>query len=172
MEGLRVGAGSGVILAVTERPRSGVSFSGSPLAGNSRRMTGTHDTTNGLGILLLVSDSGLRKLLRRHLEREGHPVLAVGSIGDAIARLRSRHYPLVLCASGHQGAAMAEDYALLIDSRGMLARTGAFELFLPGIGIDARGVLLVPVAEPGRVSDFVRQAAERLGLLPAVATAR
>ena len=128
-------------------------------------MTGPNETAAaGVSILLLVPDSGLRKLLRRHLEREGHPVLAIGSIGDAIARLRSRHYALVLCANQHHTASMTEDYALLIDSRGMLARTATYELFLPGIGIDARGVLLVPVAEPGRVPGFVRQAADRLGL--------
>jgi len=117
-----------------------------------------------LGVLLLSGDSALRKTLRRQLEGDGHAVLAVSTIGDAIARLRSRHYPLVLCANQHHASSLAEDYALLIDSRGLLARNGLYELYLPGIGIDARAVLLVPVTDVERVRAIVRQVAERLRL--------
>lgn len=128
----------------------------------------TESPTTSLGVLLLSPDSGLRKTLRRQLERDGHAVLAVSTIGDAIARLRTRHYPLVLCANQHHTGQMAEDYALLVDSRGLLARNGVYELHLPGIGIDARAVLLLPVTDASRVTNVVRQVAERLGLNPQV----
>ena len=122
------------------------------------------DPTTSLGVLLLSPDSALRKTLRRQLDGDGHAVLAVGSIGDAIARLRARHYPLVLCTNMSGSDSLADDYALLVDSRGLLARTPTYELYLPGIGIDARAVLMVPGNDPQRVVSVVRLVAGRLGV--------
>ncbi|MEX2179305.1 MAG: hypothetical protein WD801_11375 [Gemmatimonadaceae bacterium] len=124
-------------------------------------MGGTY--TTALGVLLLSPDSALRKTLRRHLDGDGHAVLAVGSIGEAVARLRSRHYALVLCTNFNNTESLADDYGLLVDSRGLLARNGSYELYLPGVGIDARAVLMVPGRDPLRVVGVVRQVAERLG---------
>ena len=119
--------------------------------------------TNTIGILLIEQDSGNRKSLRRQLEGDGHAVLAVNSMGEALARLRSRHYDLVLCTNRHGSRSLSDDYGILIDSSGLLVRgTSGYEVYLPGIGIDARAVLIIPASEPLRVSGAVRDVLARI----------
>ena len=118
---------------------------------------------NSVGILLIEHDSVLRKSMRRHLEGDGHAVLAVNSMGEALARLRSRHYELVLCTNRHGSRALADDYGILIDQSGLLVRgSTGYEVYLPGIGIDARAILIIPASEPGRVSGAVRDVLARI----------
>ena len=120
--------------------------------------------TNPLGILLIEQDSVLRKSMRKLLEGDGHAVLAVNSMGEALARLRNRHYELVLCTNRHGSRALADDYGILIDSSGLLVRSSSgYEVYLPGIGIDARAVLIIPSSEPPRVSMAVRDIVTRIG---------
>lgn len=115
------------------------------------------------GVLVIEPDSALRKELRRELEADGHAVLAVNSIGEALARLRSRHYELVLCTNRHGSKSLADDYGLLIDATSMLARSAlGYELYLPGIGIDARAILIMPASDPHRVRGVVRDVLSRL----------
>jgi hypothetical protein len=115
------------------------------------------------GILLIERDSAQRKLMRKSLESGGHAVLAVNSMGEAMARLRSHHYDLVLCTDRHNSATISEDYGPIIDSTGMLARSAAgYELYLPGIGISARAVLIVPTTDPNRAISAVRDVSARL----------
>ena len=114
-------------------------------------------------LLLIERDSAQRKLMRKSLEAAGHAVLAVNSMGEALARLRAHHYGLVLCTDRHNSATLSEDYGPLIDSSGLLARSPVgFELYLPGIGIDARAILIVPTTDPGRALLAVREASVRL----------
>jgi hypothetical protein len=116
-----------------------------------------------VGILLIEQDSALRKTMRRELEGDGHAVLAVNSIGEALARLRSRHYEFVLCTSRHGSRSLADDFGILIDAAGLLARSATgYEGFLPGIAIDARAVIIVPTNDPLRVSRAVRDVLSRL----------
>ena len=118
---------------------------------------------NTIGILLIEQDSANRKSLRRQLEGDGHAVLAVNSMGEALARLRSRHYDLVLCTNRHGSRSLSDDYGILIDSSGLLVRgTAGYEVYLPGIGIDARAVLIIPASEPLRVSGAVRDVLARI----------
>ena len=130
-------------------------------------MTGTNGNSNGqapgTGILLIEQDSNLRKSMRRQLEGDGHAVLAVNSMGEALARLRSRHYELVLCTNRRGSRALTDDYDILIDSSGLLARsTSGYEVYLPGIGIDARAVVIFPTGDPQRVATSVRDVRARL----------
>lgn len=114
-------------------------------------------------LLLIERDSAQRKLMRKSLEAAGHAVLAVNSMGEALARLRVHHYEMVLCTDRHNSATLAEDYGPLIDSSGLLSRNAAgFELYLPGIGIDARAVLIVPTTDPQRALLAVRDSSTRL----------
>ncbi|MEX2153014.1 MAG: hypothetical protein WD825_06705 [Gemmatimonadaceae bacterium] len=116
-----------------------------------------------IGILLIEQDSTLRKSMRRELDSDGHAVLAVNSIGEALARLRARHFELVLCTNRHGSKSMADDYGLLIDSTSLLARSATgYEVYLPGIGIDARAVLIIPTSDPHRVRGVVRDLWARL----------
>lgn len=116
-----------------------------------------------VGILLIEQDSALRKSMRRQLEEDGHAVLAVNSMGEALARLRSRHYEFVLCTNRHGSRSLADDYGILIDASGLLAHSASgYEVYLPGIGIDARAVLIMPTNDPQRVSVAVRDIWMRL----------
>ena len=95
------------------------------------------------GVLLIERDSGQRKHLRRAIEGAGYAALAVNSIGEGLARLRAHHYDLVLCTDRNNSVTISEDYGPIIDATGLLARSSAgYELYLPGIGIDARAVLI------------------------------
>lgn len=119
-------------------------------------------------LLLIERDSAQRKLMRRSLEAAGRAVLAVNSMGEALARLRAHHYEMVLCTDRHNSATLAEDYGPLIDSSGLLARSSlGFELYLPGIGIDARAILIVPTTDPQRAIAAVRDATGRLNRMSA-----
>lgn len=114
-------------------------------------------------LLLIERDSAQRKLMRKSLEAAGHAVLAVNSMGEALARLRSHHYELVLCTDRHNSATLSEDYGPLIDTSGLLARSPVgFELYLPGISIDARAILIIPTTDPHRALLAVREASARL----------
>lgn len=116
-----------------------------------------------IGILLIDRDSAPRKMLRRELERDGYAVLAVGSIGDALARLRSRHFELVLCTDRNGSKSSVDDNDLLIDATGLVARSlSGYELYLPGIGIDALAVLLIPTSNPKQLRAAVRDVWLRL----------
>jgi hypothetical protein len=127
---------------------------------------------NGIqGVLLIERDSSQRKSLRRALERAGYAVLAVNSMGEGLARLRAHHYDLVLCTDRNNSVTIAEDYGPIIDETGLLARsTGGYELYLPGIGIDARAVLIFPTTEVHRVIPAVRDVHARLGRVSAAAS--
>lgn len=116
-----------------------------------------------LGVLLIEQESWLRKAIRRRLEGDGHAVLAVNSIGEALARLRLRHYEFVVCTTRRSTRPLADDFGILIDETGLLARgTVGYEVYLPGIAIDARAVLIVPTNEPQHVSSAVRDVWSRL----------
>lgn len=126
-----------------------------------------------LGILLIERDSSQRKLMRKALDAERYVVLAVNSMGEALARLKSHHYDLVLCTDRHNSATVSEDYGPLIDATGLLARsTTGYELFLPGIGIDARAVLIIPTTDTQRVRTAVRHVSSRLERMSATAPRR
>lgn len=121
-------------------------------------------------LLLIERDSAQRKLMRRSLEAAGHAVLAVNSMGEALARLRVHHYELVLCTDRHNSATLSEDYGPLIDAAGLLARSAVgFELYLPGIGIDARAILIVPTTDPQRALIAVGDSTVRLERMTASA---
>lgn len=123
----------------------------------------TETDAHPVGILLVEHDSTLRKSMRKQLEEDGHAVLAVNSMGEALARLRSRHYEFVLCTNRHGSRSLADDYGILIDSAGLLARSASgYEVYLPGIGIDARAVLIMPTNDPHRISAAVRDVWTRL----------
>jgi hypothetical protein len=126
----------------------------------------TENGDNGvpsLGLLLIEHDSSVRKSMRRELEGDGHAVLAVNSMGEALARLRVRHYALVLCTNRHGSRTLSDDYGILIDSTGLLARhSSGYEVYLPGIGIDTRAVLIIPTTEPVRLSAAVKDVWTRL----------
>ena len=114
-------------------------------------------------LLLIERDSAQRKLMRKSLEAAGHAVLAVNSMGEALARLRVHHYEMVLCTDRHNSATLSEDYGPLIDSTGLLARSAVgYELYLPGIGIDARAILIVPTTDPQRALLAVGDSSSRL----------
>lgn len=114
-------------------------------------------------ILLIVRDPLRRKALRRSLDSETRAVACVGSIGDALARLRTRRYDLVLCAEQQLGTQLEDHYGILIDSTGLLLRNaGGDALYLPGIGIRAHGVLLVPTTDTAYVGTAVSAAVARL----------
>lgn len=126
-------------------------------------MSDPHDRERSLGILLIEHDSGQRKTMRKQLESDGHAVLAVTSMGEALARLRSRHYEFVLCTSRNGSRSPADDYGILIDASGLLARSASgYEVYLPGIGIDARAVLIMPSGDASRVSSAVKDVWTRL----------
>jgi|SRR5687767_1671164 hypothetical protein len=116
-----------------------------------------------LGVLLIEHESAMRKSIRRQLEGDGHAVLAVNSIGEALARLRLRHYEVVVCSTRHGSRSLADDYGILIDETGLLARsTTGYEVYLPGIAIDARAVLIIPTNDAHRVVTAVRDVWQRL----------
>src|SRR5687767_1691210 len=121
-------------------------------------------------LLLIERDSAQRKLMRRSLEAAGHAVLAVNSMGEALARLRVHHYEMVLCTDRHNSATLSEDYGPLIDGSGLLARSPiGFELYLPGIAIDARAILIVPTIDPQRALLALTDASVRLERMSAAA---
>ena len=121
-------------------------------------------------LLLIERDSIQRKLMRKSLEAAGHAVLAVNSMGEALARLRVHHYGMVLCTDRHNSATLSEDYGPLIDAAGLLARSPVgYELYLPGIGIDARAILIVPTTDPQRAILAVRDSIARLERMSASA---
>lgn len=121
-------------------------------------------------LLLIERDSAQRKLMRKSLEAAGHAALAVNSMGEALARLRVHHYEMVLCTDRHNSATLSEDYGPLIDATGVLARSPVgYELYLPGIGIDARAILIVPTTDPQRALLAVRDSAARLEKMSASA---
>src|SRR5688500_1276443 len=116
-----------------------------------------------LGILLIEHDSSVRKSMRRELEGDGHAVLAVNSMGEALARLRVRHYALVLCTNRHGSRTLSDDYGILIDAAGLLTRhSSGYEVYLPGIGIDTRAVLTIPTNQPARLLGAVPDVRHRL----------
>lgn len=115
------------------------------------------------GVLLIERDSSQRKLLRKSLEGAGFAVLAVNSMGEGLARLRAHHYDLVLCTDRNNSVTISEDYGPIIDQTGLLARSAAgYELYLPGIGIDARAVLIFPTMDAQRVVPAVKDVSSRL----------
>jgi len=115
------------------------------------------------GLLLLQGNSALRKTLRRELEQDGYAILAVNTIGEAAARLRTISYRLVICTDAQRSVAWSDDYELLIDKRGLLARSGGrYELYLPGIGVRAQAVLIMPCADSSGVRSTVTEVMARL----------
>lgn len=121
-------------------------------------------------LLLIERDSAQRKLMRNNLEAAGLAVLAVNSMGEALARLRVHHYEMVLCTDRHNSATLAEDYGPIIDGTGLLARSPVgFELYLPGIGINARAILIVPTTDPQRALLAVRDSSARIERMAASA---
>lgn len=112
-----------------------------------------------LGVLLIQGNTTLRKTLRSDLGRAGYAVLAVNSMGEATARLRMRHYHLVVCSDLQRSVSWADDYDLLIDRRKLLSRSGSrYELYLPAPGMGADAVLIMPCVEPAAVRVAVAEA--------------
>jgi hypothetical protein len=115
------------------------------------------------GVLLIQGNSTLRKTLRRELERDGYAILAVNSLGEAVARLRTISYKLVVCTDAQRSVAWSDDYELLIETRGLLARSGGrYELYLPGTGVRAQAVLIMPCVDPAGVRGAVAEVMTRL----------
>lgn len=120
------------------------------------------------GVLLIQSNSVLRKALRRELDRDGYALLAVNSLGEAVARLKSLSYRLVVCTDAQRSVAWTDDYELLIDTRGLLARSGGrYELYLPGIGVHAQAVLIMPCTDTAGVRSTVAEVMVRLDRMSA-----
>ena len=120
------------------------------------------------GVLLIQGNSVVRKALKRELDRDGYAILAVNSLGDAAARVRSMTYRLVLCTDAQRSVAWSDDYELLIDKRGLLARSGGrYELYLPGIGVRAQAVLIMPCVETAGVRAAVAEVMTRLDRMSA-----
>jgi hypothetical protein len=125
-------------------------------------------TTAAPGLLLIQSNTTLRKTLRSDLGRAGYAVLAVNSMGEATARLRMRHYHLVVCSDQQRSVSWADDYELLIDRRRMLTRSGGrYELYFPAAGMGTDGVLIMPCVDPAAVRQAVNEVSARLGELRA-----
>jgi hypothetical protein len=124
------------------------------------------------GVLLIQSNSVVRKALRRELDRDGYALLAVNSLGEAVARLKSMSYRLVVCTDAQRSVAWTDDYELLIDTRGLLARSGGrYELYLPGIGVHAQAVLIMPCIEASGVRATVSEVMSRLDRMSAAGQA-
>lgn len=103
-------------------------------------------------ILVVQGNVSLRKVMRTWLERSGFTVMAVGSMGEAAARLRSLEYALVVCNDRPRSVRWSEDYELLIDAKHPPVRADAtHELHLPRTGLKTFGVLLMPSADPAAV---------------------
>ena len=129
-------------------------------------------TTAAPGLLLIQGNTTLRKTLRADLSRAGYAVLAVNSLGEATARLRLRHYHLVVCSDMQRSVSWADDYELLIDRRRMLSRSGGrYELYFPAPGMGADGVLIMPCVDPASVRLAVNEVSARLVELRAMADA-
>jgi hypothetical protein len=120
----------------------------------------SHDV--GISVLVIQRDATARKRLRNQLSQD-YVVLAVNSIGEAMARLRSHSYDLVACTDRSNSMEWSEDYGLLVDTNGLLAKQpSVYELYLPGIRVRARAVLIVPATDLEKVESVIRQAAARL----------
>lgn len=110
-------------------------------------------------LLLIQGNTTLRKALRSGLGRAGYAVLAVNSLGEAMARLRMRSYHLVICSDSQRSVSWADDYELLIDRRKLLSRSGGrYELYLPAHGMGADAVLIMPCVDPGAITLAVTEA--------------
>ncbi|HEX7937394.1 MAG TPA: hypothetical protein VF483_00290 [Gemmatimonadaceae bacterium] len=115
------------------------------------------------GLLLIQSNTAVRKTLRAELGRAGYAVLAVNSMGEATARLRMRTYHLVVCSDQQRSVSWADDYELLIDRRRLLSRSGGrFELYLPSAGMGTDGVLIMPCNDPATLRSAVDEASALL----------
>jgi len=116
------------------------------------------------GLLLIQSNTTLRKTLRASLGRAGYAVLAVNSMGEATARLRTRHYHLVVCSDLQRSVSWADDYELLIDRKRMLTRSGGrYELYFPAPGMGTDGVLIMPCVDAAAITPAVNEVSARLG---------
>lgn len=101
--------------------------------------------------------------MRAWLERSGFSVMAVGSIGEAAARLRSLEYALVVCNDKQRSTKWSEDYELLIDVRHPPVKADAVhELHLPRSELKTFGVLLIPSAEPAAVRTAIEDSLRAL----------
>jgi len=110
-------------------------------------------------LLLIQSNTAVRKILRSDLGRAGYAVLAVNSMGEATARLRLRTYHLVVCSDQQRSVSWADDYDLLIDRRKLLSRSGGrFELYFPAAGMGTDGVLIMPCTDPALLRVAVKEA--------------
>lgn len=127
-------------------------------------MAPDRDGDKPLGMLLIQRDSATRKSLRKAVEGDGHAVLAVPSVAEAMSRLHLRQFDLVVHTDPMGNGDLEEECGWLIDARGLLLRSPmGFDLYLPGIGIGARAVLIVPSSDPQRVSSAIRAGIARLG---------
>ena len=115
--------------------------------------------TEAPGLLLIHSNTAIRKALRADLGRAGYAVLAVNSMGEARARLAVRTYHLVVCSDQQRSVSWADDYGLLIDRRKLLSRSGGrYELYLPAAGMGTDGVLIMPCSDPAALRMAVNEA--------------
>lgn len=119
--------------------------------------------TEAPGLLLIQSNTAIRKTLRTDLTRAGYAVLAVNSMGEAKARLTLRTYHLVVCSDQQRSVSWADDYELLIDRRKLLSRSGGrYELYLPAASMGTNGVLIMPCADPAALRLAVNEASTLL----------
>ncbi len=115
------------------------------------------------GLLLVQGNTTLRKTFRRALERDSYAVLAVNSLGEALARLHARRYRLVVCTDLQRSTTWADDYELLIDRKASLSHSGGrYELYMPALGIGADAVMLMPSNDPDSVRLAVAEVIQRL----------
>jgi len=123
------------------------------------------------GVLLIQGNSALRKSLRRELERDPYAILAVNSLGEAVARLKTISYKLVVCTDAQRSVSWSDDYELLIDKRGLLTRSGGrYELYLPGVGVRTQAVLIMPCVDLAGVRGAVAEVMTRLDRMNAPGT--
>lgn len=120
-------------------------------------------SSNAHGVLLVAPNSVQRRELRRALSSGQLSVVTANSLAEAIGRLRNGFYTLVVCMGHSPTANLHEEYAVLISTAGLLSRSATgVALYLPGIGIGARAVLLHPWRESERVRTNVSDALLRL----------
>jgi hypothetical protein len=117
----------------------------------------------GRSILLIETNSTIRQNIRRHLDAAGYSVFAACSLGDALARLRSIAYDLVVWTDRYAAGLSDHGHPLLLGAEPRSTRTAAGStLFLPGPTVLAKGVLVVTTTDPDRARRAIADAELRL----------
>lgn len=122
----------------------------------------------GSRVLLICTLPEMRKACTSVLEADRYVVLRVLNVGHAISSLRLSRFDLVVVVGRNRRESLYDDYRVLIDPNGLLKREATdHELYLPGIGIDVRAVLMVFSSDAHRIGAVVRSVMTRLTTDPA-----